>query len=238
MTVATKRSSSGVHREVVGKEDRDQLVLDHLPFVRHILTRLTANLPRNIDSENLESAGVLGLLEAASQYDPDRNVEFRTFAYQRIRGAILDELRRNCPLSQQMLQKVSLIRQIKADLQNNATVEQIAQAAEMTVEEVSQCMTAERLTRPEGWNDAFRVQGHVGDNDAPSEMEVQEMLHILADGIETLPDKMRIALALHYNEGLKLKEVGEVLGLSESRVSRILDAARSKLQDYAKQFGY
>ena len=64
------------------------------------------------------------------------------------------------------------------------------------------------------------------------------MVSILADGIEALPEQMRIAVALHYNEGLKLKEVGEVLGLSESRVSRILDAARNRLRDYAHQRGY
>lgn len=197
-----------------------------------------SGLPRGVDAENLESAGVLGLIEAASQFDSSRNVEFRTFAYQRIRGAILDELRRNCPLSQQMLQRISALRDVRSRLDENATVEELATASDMSVEEVSQCLRSERLTRPERWNDSFRVRGHVGDNDELTSMERHEMQEVMADGIETLPDRMRIALALHYNEGLKLKEVGEVLGLSESRVSRILDSARSKLQDYVRQRGY
>ena len=71
-----------------------------------------------------------------------------------------------------------------------------------------------------------------------STVEQEEMKSVLADGIESLPTQMRNAIALHYNEGLKLKEVGQVLGLSESRVSRILDAARVRLRDYAKQCGY
>ena len=137
-----------------------------------------------------------------------------------------------------MLQKVSSLRQIRLELQDNATVEEIADAAGMPVGEVARCLGAERLTRPEGWNDSFRVRGHVGDNDDVSELEQSEMRQVLADGIETLPDKMRIALALHYNEGLKLKEVGEVLGLSESRVSRILDSAREKLREYSRHCGY
>ena len=108
----------------------------------------------------------------------------------------------------------------------------------MTVDEVTQCLRGEKLTRPERWNDSFRARGHVGDNDDITSMERQEMQEVLADGIETLPERMRIAIALHYNEGLKLREVGEVLGLSESRVSRVLDSAREKLQDYARTRGY
>jgi RNA polymerase sigma factor for flagellar operon FliA len=191
-----------------------------------------------VDSENLESAGVLGLIESASQYDPGRNVEFRTFSYQRIRGAILDELRRNCPLSQQLLQKIATLRQARSRFDRTASVEDLACAAEMSVPEVTQCLQAARLTRPETWNDSVRVRGHIGDNGEPTSLEQEEMQQVLADGIESLPEKMRIAVALHYNEGLKLKEVGEVLGLSESRVSRILDAARSRLQEFASQCGY
>lgn len=218
--------------------DRDQLVIENLSYVRHILGKLLHQLPRRVDSENLESAGVVGLLEAAEQYDASRNVEFRTFAYQRIRGAILDELRRNCPLSQQMLQKVSTLRQVRSALPDHATDHQIAAASGMTAEEVTECLQSERLTRPEPWNDSFRVRGHVGDSDDLSAIEQQEMRAVLADGIEQLPDQMRVALGLHYHEGLKLKEVGDVLGLSESRVSRILDAARERLREFAKTQGY
>ncbi|MCA9215890.1 MAG: hypothetical protein KDB27_22645, partial [Planctomycetales bacterium] len=88
----------------------DSLVVEHLEYVRHILGRLTYNLPANIDIENLESAGILGLVEAAKHFDESRGVPFKGFAYSRIRGAILDELRRNCPLSQQMLRQIAVVR--------------------------------------------------------------------------------------------------------------------------------
>lgn len=235
-TIERKNQIAGGRACVV--DDRNQLILDNLSYVKHILTRVLNQLPRGVDSDNLESAGVLGLIESAAQFDPTRNVEFRTFAYRRIRGAILDELRRNCPLSQQMLQKISSLRKVRNNISGPVTVEILADASGMPAEEVMECIQGAKLTRPDSWCDSVRVQGHVGDNSDPSEMEQSEMQKVLADGIETLPDRMRVALALHYNEGLKLKEIGEVLGLSESRVSRILDAARERLQEFARQQGY
>ncbi|MEQ9410536.1 MAG: sigma-70 family RNA polymerase sigma factor [Fuerstiella sp.] len=218
--------------------DRDQLIMDHLSYVNHILGKLLCQLPRGVDAQNLESAGILGLIEAASQFDPSRQVEFRTFSYQRIRGAILDELRRNCPLSQQMLQRIAHLRTVRQQFQGSYSLEQLAEAAGYSVEEVTKCIQAVKLTKPDGWNDSLRCRGHIGDNDHHTRLEREEMQQVLADGIETLPEQMRVAVALHYNEGLKLKEVGHVLNLSESRVSRILDAAREKLQDYVKTRGY
>jgi RNA polymerase sigma factor FliA len=93
------------YRQVADRNSRDQLIVDHLDFVRHVLGRIVAGLPKGIDFENLEAAGVLGLVEAAGQYDPAREVPFKTYAFPRVRGAIFDELRRNCPLPQQMLQR-------------------------------------------------------------------------------------------------------------------------------------
>ena len=164
------------------KCDRDQLIMDHLGYVNHILAKLLNQLPRGVDAENLESAGALGLIEAASQFDPSRNVEFKTFSYQRIRGAILDELRRNCPLSQQMLQKIAHLRQVKSQFDGTVTVEDLAAAAGMSVGEVTHCIQSSRLTRPDSWNDAVRIRGHIGDNDNATDLEQQEMEQVLAEG--------------------------------------------------------
>ena len=237
MTTTTRRHSESTSDQSMNS-DRDQLILDNLGYVKHILGRLLHQLPLGVDAENLEAAGILGLIEAASQYDPSRNVEFRTFSYRRIRGEILDELRRNCPLSQQMLQKITALRHLRAQFQGTVSVEQLADASGMSVSAVTECIQGARLTQPDSWSDTVRVRGHIGDNDSPGKMESEEMRQVLADGIETLPDKMRVAIALHYNEGLKLKEVGELLSLSESRVSRILDSARTRLKEYAGQRGY
>lgn len=241
MTTATKqqRRRPTSHRSaLLTRSKRDQLVLDHMDFVQHILGKLLSQLPRGVDAQNLESAGVLGLIEAAAQFDPARKVEFRTFSYQRIRGAILDELRRTCPLSQQMLQKISHLREIRSRLHENASIEELAEASGFTTSEVTRCIQAAKLAHPRNFCESVRVRGHLGDNDAVPRMEREEMKEVLADGIEQLPDQMRIAIALHYNEGLKLREVGDVLGLSESRISRVLDAARTRLKEYAAKRGY
>src|SRR5690606_6309749 len=99
-----------------------------------------ADLPDGIDLENLEAAGILGLVEAAAQFDPSREVAFTTFAYQRIRGAILDELRRNCPLSRKMLKRWEVIREAYARLEAPVSPEQLAEATGLSVEDVLECL--------------------------------------------------------------------------------------------------
>ena len=218
--------------------DREALILDHLGYVKHILARLVSHLPNGVDIENLESAGVLGLIEASGQFDPTRKVEFKTFAYQRIRGAILDELRRNCPLSQQMLQKISVLREAREKIQGPVILEHLAAIAEMPVEEVARCIQAARLTRPEAWNESIQTRKEQAKRQTTAPIERQEMRQVLADGIEELPETMRLAVTLHYTEDLKLKEIGEILGLSESRVSRIVNAGKERLRDYVKTRGF
>lgn len=215
--------------------ERDELIVDNLGYVKHILGKILAQLPRGVDGENLESAGILGLVEAAGHFDPTRKIEFRSFSYQRIRGAILDELRRNCPLSQQMLQKIAVLRQARQQIQGAVTIERLAEAADMSVEDVSECAQASRVARPRGWADSIDVHDEPR-SECP--LEKHEKLEILADGIEALPDNMRMAITLHYTEGLKLKEIGAVLDLSESRVCRIVNSAKEKLTEYVRQRGY
>src|SRR5947209_13430209 len=132
---------------------RHELILAHLPLVRHAIGRLRAKCPRGIDLENLEAAGVLGLVEAANRFEPQRGTRFETFAYLRIRGAILDELRRNCPLPQQLLERIARVRAAYKQLPPPVTVEQLAQATGFSADEVSECLAAVRLTRAVSWDD-------------------------------------------------------------------------------------
>ncbi len=213
---------------------RDELIVAHLEFVRHILGKVAANLPEGIDIENLESAGVMGLVEAAQQYDFNRGVSFKTFSYSRIRGAIIDELRRNCPLPQQVLQQVARIRSALEQLEPPATPEIIARQTNLTVAEVENCLQAMRLTRPGSWDENAVSQHHTKDaNDAPeAPLELNESKKVLSECIEKLPDQERIVVTLYYMEDLRLKEIGRVLNLSESRVSRILTKAEFRLREF------
>src|SRR4051794_2131254 len=89
------------------QQKRDELIVSHLPLVKHVIGRVIGDVPPGVDVENLESAGVLGLVEAAARFDPSRNANFKTFAYLRIRGAIVDEMRRNSPLPQHVHARLS-----------------------------------------------------------------------------------------------------------------------------------
>ena len=211
------------------KQVRDELILEHLGFVRHILGRLVTTLPQEVDQDNLEGAGILGLVEAAQQFDPTREVEFKTFAYRRIRGAIIDELRRNSPLPQKMLKQISLVRKACEQLPPPVSPEMIAAATKLSLTEVQKTIEAMRLGYVHSWDESqlSARQLEVSPLDGP-EMRAQlhESQEQVAEAIQQLPERERLVLTLYYLEDLRLKEIGEILKLSESRVSRILNTAQ------------
>jgi RNA polymerase sigma factor for flagellar operon FliA len=220
------------YRQVAVRHSRDQLIVDHLEFVRHLLGRITCGLPGGVDIENLEAAGILGLVEAAGQFDPSRGVAFKTFAYPRIRGAILDELRRNCPLPQHMLQRWTRIRHAASATPATPTAEFLARATDLTVDEVEECLEAIRMTRPEAWREDLSPPSVEQRIDPGESMERDEDRRLLADAVESLPKQERLVVSMYYLDDMRLKEIGEVLGLSESRISRILARGELRLREY------
>jgi len=229
-----------VYEETSRSREQEALILDHLGYVRQVFGKLAARLPPGTDIENLEAAGVLGLVEAARQYDPSHGTSFKTYAYLRIQGAMLDELRRNCPLPQAVLDKVARIRSAYERLSPPVTPEQLAAATELSVQEVLDCLEAVRLTQPEPWNDLHACvhqqwRPDPGDADAASELE--EAKQVLADGIEQLPERERVILTMYYQDDLTLSEIGEVLQRSESHVSRVLKRAEFLLKEYVRAKG-
>ncbi|MBX9583984.1 MAG: sigma-70 family RNA polymerase sigma factor [Gemmataceae bacterium] len=216
---------------------RDELILSHLPLVKHVIGRLVGGLPPGVDVENLESAGVLGLVEAAGKFDPSRNAQFKTFAYLRVRGAILDELRRNSPLPQHMLERVALIRKAQRDLPHPVTVEALAGATGLTPDEVADALAAERFGRTVSWEQSAEPNGWgpATTADAPdAAAERWEAVQQLAGAIESLPPKERLAVTLYYREELRLKEIAEVMKLSPSRISRLITKATFELGELLK----
>ena len=217
------------------QQHQDQLVLDNLEFVRHLLGKLVCNLPEDVDVENLESAGILGLVEAAQQFDPDRGVPFRSFAYSRIRGAIIDELRRNCPLPQRVLQHISIVRAACENLEPPVTPERIVKMTGLSLEQVETCLQATRLTRPTVWDETLAYQK--AKQRERDDTEFTELKSLLADCISELPEQDRIVITLYYLEDMRLKEIGATLSLSESRVSRIKDRAEVRLAAAMRERG-
>lgn len=223
------------YRDVAWQSRRDQMILEHLPLVRHLVGKLTTELPRGVDVENLEAAGVLGLVEAATNYDPEREASFKTFAYLRVRGAILDELRRNCPLPQPMLETLARVRAAYRSLPAPVSVTALAAATGLSEDEVADCLAAARLTRmvslsPDSREWTTRLDERGDRPETP--LERAEEARLLDRAIAALPERERLTVTLYYREDLRLKEISTVLGLSESRVSRILNTALFHLTEY------
>jgi RNA polymerase sigma factor for flagellar operon FliA len=220
------------------KARRDRLILDHLPLVRHAIGRLVGRLPSGVDAENLESAGVLGLVEAANRFDPDRGVKFETYAYPRIRGAVVDELRRNSCLPQQTLEQIASVRRHYQRLPPPVTVEALAAATGLSEDQVTDCLAAMRLTHTVSLERLAAVpEAAVGSEQPSRRLEQEETRRLLAEAITALPERQRLVVTLYFLEDLRLREIGDVIRLSESRVSRLLDAALFEMGEYMRAKG-
>ncbi|QEF98526.1 RNA polymerase sigma-D factor [Stieleria maiorica] len=216
------------------QSDRDRLVLDNIDYVGRILSTMTFFSKNDDHRENLHSAGILGLVQAAASFDPDQGVAFRTFAYPRIRGAIVDELRKQSPVSPRMMRHVGTIKRLCETLEPPITPEQLAQRSSLSIEVVLECLEAMRFIKPDDWNDLSDVVHKTWRTsiDSPEDLaEKEEIGELLAELIEQLPEKERLVMTLYYAEELNLAEIGAAMGLSESRTSRLLAAARFRLKE-------
>ncbi len=231
----TLSQGSKAYREASHRSSRDELIINHVDFARHVVRKTVANLPDRIDLENLEAAGMLGLVEASQRYDDSRGVDFRTFAYPRVRGAVLDELRRNSPLSKQMIQKIGLIRQASEQLDPPVTTEALSELTGMSIPEIEECLHAMRTTRSQSYEETA-IEGIKRQSaEEPCDLlEFKELQSLLADCIECLPEQERLVVTMYHLEDLRLREIGEVLSLSESRISRILAKAEFTLSEAMK----
>jgi RNA polymerase sigma factor for flagellar operon FliA len=229
---ASVRHKVQEYSDTAAQSARDELILNHLWLVRHLVGKLSARVPPGVDVENLESAGLLGLVEAAQRFDASRGVEFKAFASLRVRGAIIDEARRNSPLPQELLQHVKLVAKAHEQLTPPITIEALSSATKLTTDQVLDALMAIPLTQVKSLDPAAEELSRIAADDSASPMERDEERMLLAEAIAALPDRERLIVTLYYKEDLRLKEIGEVLGLSESRVSRLLTAAQFQLRDY------
>ena len=224
------------YKDAQAGQQRDQLIMEHLEYAYQILGSMTPSLPAGVDKENLKAAGVLGLIEAAQNFDASRGVSFKTFAFRRIRGAVVDELRRNSPLPQKIMNQISQVRKAVETLPPPVTPESISETTGLSVEQVDECLVAMRVAMPQSWDEfSGLADQHTTESLNPStRMEKEEQISRLASCIEKLPERERHVIMMYHLDGLRLKEIGEVLGVSESRLSRILAKAEFRLRQYVE----
>ena len=220
-------------------EDSERLILENIDIVKRTALHLSARLPSSVLLEDLMQAGVVGLIEAARRYSPSSGCSFQSFAIARVRGAMLDDLRRGDWIPRSVHRRsrevAGAIRKLEASLGREATNAEIAEQLEMSIEDYHSLLvdmanqsliSFEELIGPEesgGVTPTSRQESPL------SEAERGEMIDRLASALGDLPEREQLVLSLYYDKELNLKEIGDVLAVSYSRVSQLLTQARLRL---------
>jgi RNA polymerase sigma factor for flagellar operon FliA len=222
------------------KDARERLILHYSPLVKFVAGRVAAGLPQSIDQADLVSYGIFGLIDAIDKFDLKRGFKFETYAISRIKGSIIDELRAIDWVPRSVRAKARAIERAYSKLENEQkrTPGDREVAAEMGIsdDELAQVLSQISFVGLVALDELLAVGGSggeragmttVGDmvadrgHDPVEAFEVDEMKHLLADAINRMPDRERLVLTLYYYEGLTLSEIGEVLGVTESRICQI-----------------
>jgi RNA polymerase sigma factor for flagellar operon FliA len=229
------------------REIRDRLILTYAPLVKYVAGRLGASLPAHVDESDLVSYGLLGLIDAIERYDPDRDVKFETYAITRIRGAIIDELRSMDWVPRSVRSRAReierAIAQLEAALMRPPTDDEIAAKLGVSEEELDEALLEisrssiaaldELWASPTGSGDAIALVDTLEDQTAPepgSEIQQTELKELIAEAIAGLPEREKLVITLYYYEELTLREIGEVLGVTESRISQLHTKAILRLK--------
>ncbi len=231
---------------------RERLVLAYSPLVKYVAGRMASGLPSHVDEGDLISYGLLGLIKAVERFDPGRQIKFETFAITRIKGQIIDDLRsldwvpRSVRAKARDIERANSVLEHK--LQRAPTDQEMAEQLDMSLEDFHSSLVQisnssvvaldELWTLSDSSGDQVSLLDTIQDHDAVdpvSAMSQSEVKDRLSDAIERLPDREKLVVALYYYENLTLREIGEVLGVTESRVSQLHTKAilrlKSRLED-------
>jgi len=224
---------------------KDDLLKRFAPLVRHVVERVAATLPRNVDHEDLYSAGVLGLLDAHAKFDTRKGVKFETYAVWRIKGAVLDQLRALDWVSRSMRRKArnldGVTRKLDQRLGRAASEDELARELKMSRGDFYRLLDHVRgavlvsldESRAGDEQESTTLADHLADPqaaDLEAQLEEQQTRHVLLRTLNLLPEQERLVVALYYYEHLTLKEIGRTLGISESRVSQVHTRAMARLR--------
>jgi len=209
--------------------ETDDAIRKYAPVVYRVVRQVAERMPASVDREYLFSAGMVGLLDALAKYDPDRGIAFEAYARIRIKGAVLDELRSLDHLTRSMRRRSRSVADSRTELEKaeGAPVSDaaVADALGVSIEEVQQSKT--RKAPPDvvdpGTLDSLAVSGlWQAQTSADDGMEWDEYVRLLSRALAELPERNRLVIGLYYEAELTLQEIGEVLGVTQSRISQIL----------------
>ncbi len=235
---------------------QEQMIVQYAPLIKYIAGRMALRLPPHISLDDLISSGIIGLIDAIQKFDPSKNISFKTYAEFRVKGAILDELRSMDWIPRSVRKKSHLLEKAYAELERNlgrpAEPEEVCRALGLELEEFYQLLDETKsvsLVELEGIWKASRGSPDPFDVEAFSEilqdenyrdpslaLHFSELREVLVQAIDALPDKEKLLVSLYYYEELTMKEIGEIMGYTESRISQLHTQAmlrlRAKLRDY------
>jgi len=234
------------YRKTRDPKIRENFIKQYAPLVKYVAGKVAVGMPHNVEFDDLVGFGVFGLLDAIDKFDPDKNVKFKTYAVTRIRGAIFDELRSIDWVPRSVRQKTreveDAIGTLEARLGRTATDQEIAGALGLSEEEYLKTLQkisgTSMLSINEVWysgdeNDKVSIGDSI---ESPASLnpeviaERDEIRRVIVEAINELPDKEKKILVLYYFEDLTLKEIGQVLDVTESRVSQLHTKAIMRLR--------
>lgn len=225
---------------------RDMFIKQYMPLVKYVAGKVSVGMPASVEFDDLVGFGQFGLLDAINKFDPDKNVKFKTYAVTRIRGAIFDELRQLDWVPRSVRQKSREIEdtivRLESNLGRTASDAEVASAMGISESEFQQTVMKVSGTSVLSLNDVWYSgddSDHVsiGDSiEAPSSLnpdvivEREEIRRVIIEAINELPEKEKMVLVLYYHEDLTFKEIGQVLDVSESRISQLHTKANLRLR--------
>jgi RNA polymerase sigma factor for flagellar operon FliA len=231
---------------------REHLIVAYSPLVKYVAGRLASGLPAHVEEADLISYGLIGLMNAVERFELEREIKFETYAITRIRGAIIDELRSQDWVPRSVRSRARDIERANAKLENRLqrapTDDELAAALDISVEELQESLLQISTSTIAALDELWTVSDTSGDQVAlldtlhdpgapdPSRIvDESELKDRVADAIARLPEREKLVVALYYYENLTLREIGEVLGVTESRVSQLHTKAvlrlRSRMSD-------
>ena len=239
----------GASNDQLDPAKRDELIMTYTPLIKYIATRLVARLPPQVAVDDLISCGIIGLIDAINKFDISKNVQFKTYAEFRIKGAMLDELRALDWVPRSVRRKITDLEKTYGSLEKKlgrpATDEEVAKTLGLELDHFYRLLDETktvtfldieylRQKATEETDDPIDLFTR-DDRDPFTALNLTQVREILARAIDELPDKEKLTVALYYQEELTMKEIGEVLGYTESRISQMHSKAMLRLRTKLKK---
>ena len=237
----SQAARSGTDKRMVGDKSRETLIIEFAPLVKYIADRMTMRLPSGISREDLISAGVLGLNDAIDKFNIEKGVKFKTYAAYRIKGAMVDELRKMGWASRSVIRDNQQIENARESLKTKLGREprdiEVADLLGMELDAYHKMLWRTRRISLVSLDEMLpngntpRMASQVSEASSPFDaLKLKELKQVIAKEIEQLPRNEQMVISLYYYEELTLKEIGKVLDLTESRISQIHSKVISKLR--------